>query len=668
MSTMIKTHRVVTSSLAVFTLIVGAVTGLGVMPASATAVTVTIDDIVYTADNATVSAGATVTDYTGAGGAAVVPTGVKIGGTRYAVMSIGVSAFAQEVMDMPGGDGGPVNPLTSITIPDSVTTIGNYAFRGNELTTVTIPASVTTIGDYAFARNLLTSATLPNSVTTIGTYAFAWNQLTTINIPNSLTTIGNGTFGENQLASVTIPDTVTSIGDSAFESNQLASVRIPAKVTSIGNWAFNQNDALTSVLFLGAPPTVAEASYYGSFREAPGKTIYYLPAHAEAFASPWSGYNTAPVTPFTSTATPTIIGTAKVGQTLTAHVSQWSPAPTALNYAWTEEGSDVVLGRGATYVPTGTVVSANLIVTVEGQSSQPGSLMFSTAASAATARVATGTFTAPPIPLVYGTKQVGKTLTVDEGEWPDDPTLSYAWKWSGTTNVVGTDSLYTPTSSDLGKKLTVTIVASLPGYTDAVVTSAQTTAIVARTFTLAPTPTISGTKRVGEMLTAAAGTWPSGATLAYAWKRSGSTATIGTDARYAPVSADIGKTLTVTVTATRDGFTTLNKTSAATSAVLGLAFTAAPVPTITGTKTYGSTVTAVTGTWEPSSGITYTYVWKRASTSTGTKTTISGATKSTYKLVTADRGKYLTVTVTARTLGYASTSKSSANADTKIAR
>jgi hypothetical protein len=433
-------------------------------------------------------------------------------------------------------------------------------------------------------------------------------------------------------------------------------------------WAFNQNDALSSVLFMGTPPFVHEASYYGSFREASGKTLYYLPANASGFTSPWFGYDTAVATPFTSTATPTIIGTAKVGQTLTAHVSRWSPAPTALNYAWTEEGSDVVLGRDATYVLTGTDVGANLIVTVEGQSNQPGGLMFGTATSAATASVATGTFTAPPTPLVYGTKQVGKTLTVDAGDWPHDPTLSYAWKWSGTTNIVGTDAFYAPTSSDRGKKLTVTIVASLSGYTDAVVTSAQTTAIVARTFTLTPTPTISGTKQVGETLTAATGTWTSGATLTYAWKRSGNATAIGTDARYAPVTADIGKTLTVTVTATRDGFTTLSKISTATSAILGLAFTTAPVPTITGTKTYGSTLTAVTGTWDPGLGVTLTYVWKRASTSTGTKTTITGATKRSYKLVTADKGKYLTVTVTAKKTGYATTSKTSANADTKIAR
>ncbi len=113
-------------------------------------------------------------------------------------------------------------------IPNSVKTIGNYAFYYTDLTSVTIPDSVTTIGDYAFEHSNLTNVTIPDSVTIIGNDAFAHNNLTSLTLGNSVTTIGALAFNDNNLTSVVIPDSVTTIGEGAFEDNNLSYVVIGA--------------------------------------------------------------------------------------------------------------------------------------------------------------------------------------------------------------------------------------------------------------------------------------------------------------------------------------------------------------------------------------------------------------------------------------------------------
>jgi len=123
------------------------------------------------------------------------------------------------------------NSRNAYSIPNSVTSIGYYAFWGcTNLRNIKIPNNVESIGDYAFYNcTSLTSVTIPNSVTSIGNDAFyGCSSLTSVTIPNSVTSIGNNAFyGCSSLTSVTIPDSVTSIGYSALSScTSLTSIEV----------------------------------------------------------------------------------------------------------------------------------------------------------------------------------------------------------------------------------------------------------------------------------------------------------------------------------------------------------------------------------------------------------------------------------------------------------
>ena len=164
--------------------------------------------------------------------------------------SIGNYAFSgDDIWKYSGDKYLPVVPLTSITIPGSVKTIGNSAFRAcRDLALVNFEnveegeeGGLTSIGDEAFWGCALTSVTLPNTVTTIGSKAFEYNdKLTTAILGDALTEIKDETFQYcGALASVTIPDGVTSIGKQAFSGCwSLTSVRIPKSLTTMGENAF----------------------------------------------------------------------------------------------------------------------------------------------------------------------------------------------------------------------------------------------------------------------------------------------------------------------------------------------------------------------------------------------------------------------------------------------
>ena len=223
---------------------------------------------------------------------------ITIGGS---VTTIGKSAFYY------------CDSLQSVTIPDTVTAIGDYAFafcdnlqsininknnkyysndeygvlfnknktkiiqypKGNKRIAYTIPNTVTTIENYAFiCCDNLQNVTIPGSVTTIGESAFEYCEgLQNITIGDSVTTIGFEAFSYcNSLQSVTIPDSVTTIGDSAFAfCDSLQSITIGGSVTTIGKSAFYYCDSLQSVTIGNSVTKIGFFAFYCSSL----KDVYY---------------------------------------------------------------------------------------------------------------------------------------------------------------------------------------------------------------------------------------------------------------------------------------------------------------------------------------------------------------------------------------------------------
>ena len=185
--------------------------------------------------------------------------------------------------------------LTSITIPDSVTSIEGSAFnRCTGLSNITIPNSVTSIGDSAFSScTNLTSITIPESVNSIGNNTFSGcTSLTSITIPDNVTIIGASAFRDcTSLSSITIPDNVTSIGSYAFwHCTNLTNITIPESVKNIGNNTFHDCTSLTSVIVLPEiPPFLGGKNSFYNTNDCP---IYVLAESVDAYktAEGWSDY------------------------------------------------------------------------------------------------------------------------------------------------------------------------------------------------------------------------------------------------------------------------------------------------------------------------------------------------------------------------------------------
>lgn len=171
------------------------------------------------------------------------------------------------------------------------------------------------------------------------------------------------------------------------------------------------------------------------------------------------------------------------------------------------------------------------------------------------------------------------------------------------------------------------------------------------TLTKTPVPTIKGTAKPGSILTASTGQWDSAVSFSFQWLRNGEEIRGAFLDRYVTTGVDINSKISVRVTGSKAGYLDATLTSAAV-VIKESKLSKTPTPTVTGTTKAGSTLTAKAGTWD--SGVKLAYQWLRNGVA------IKRATKATYKLAAADKGKKISVKVTGTKPGYVTAVKTSA--------
>lgn len=281
-----------------------------------------------------------------------------------------------------------------------------------------------------------------------------------------------------------------------------------------------------------------------------------------------------------------------------------------------------------------------------GASAAPASGSEAAAAPAALA------FTAAPAPTVTGTTEVGSTLTAVTGTWTPTPgTFLYRWSRDGVAIQGATRATYALVAADQGKRITVSVTAVKTRYPSTTRTSEPTAPVApkggapvaALPFTSAPVPTLSGSVTVGGTVTAVPGTWSPTPRLAYQWFAGSAPIAGATSSTYSPVAQDLGKTLTVSVAAFRDGYATTTRMSA------GATVTQGTFPE----RTFVIRGDARVGEHLDVANETFSYEATQTVTWAADGVTIPGATTVRYQPVVADIGKRITATITGSAPGFA---------------
>lgn len=342
---------------------------------------------------------------------------------------------------------------------------------------------------------------------------------------------------------------------------------------------------------------------------------------------------------------PTISGEAFVGKTLTADPGTWNDAAPAFTYQWLANTEPISGATTNKLVLTEAELGKSIAVRVtatKGTAYSPGS-----ATSASTAAVGDDPtkVVSKTKPIVSGTAKVGETLSTTDGTWSNEPTgFDYQWLADGTAVTGATSSTFVLTKDQRGKKMSVRVTASKSGLTSGTATSEETAEVSGGPLENKTAPSITGQTLEGATLTADPGTWePETVTpvFTYQWVADGANIAGATSRTYTLTSAEVGKTVTVKVTASANGFDSGTATSAGVGPIDEPQgeITVTGGPSIAGTDTVGELLSLNPGSVTPGDAA-ITVQWFRDGTA------ITGATARTYRLVAADEDALITARVT----------------------
>jgi len=300
-------------------------------------------------------------------------------------------------------------------------------------------------------------------------------------------------------------------------------------------------------------------------------------------ASLYATYQVPPV----NRTPPAIAGTAQQGQTLTEVRGSWTGEPTSYAYQWVQcdsAESNCAPINGATgqdYTVTAADVGHTLRVQETASNEAGASDPASSSATAVVAQTSQTTPVSTSAPTITGTAQQGQTLTLHAGTWTNDPT-AFAYQWmqcdglgAGCLPISGaTGSTYVPVAADIGHTIVVGETASNASGSGSPTSSAPTAKVIPPPPVNTSPPTIAGTPRQGQTLTASTGAWTNSPTsYAFQWSRCDATGAgctaipSATTSTYTPVTADVGSTLLVSVTASNAAGSSSPMSSTVTSVV-----------------------------------------------------------------------------------------------------